>query len=272
MAAILLSLLTNLARSAIIQKDLFGADTEDDYIVAGQMLLENDMEAFTKMVLSGRVHVFKKGDVVSLGGHGGTSGFLLQVRKMGELEYYLVDSRIVDNSPPGEEPSNNEANAATIPDIHNFAPRPKPTPVPATALSTPKGFNGEVTGIKLFLNQTPEVWIRYYGNNCSRENADFDYTWYVGRFKLYVSFDRKSHKADSVDLRAQPCKPFLTLDEAKKVVAPLGLKNLRQTYDADGGSWDHDNEAIYARYLGGESGDPRLSIQTSLYNEGFISD
>jgi hypothetical protein len=157
--------------------------------------------------------------------------------------------------------------------VHSEAPtEPVPTPVPATALSTPRGFNGEVTGIKLFLNQTPEVWIKYYGNNGTRENAGFEHTWYVGRFKLHVSFDRKSQKADSVALLAQPCKPVLTLDEAKKAVASLGLKNFQPTYDTNGGSWGHDDEAIYARYFSSGSGNPWLSIQTSLYNQSFIGD
>jgi hypothetical protein len=150
---------------------------------------------------------------------------------------------------------------------------PKATPVPASALSTPKGFNGDVVDIKLFLNQTLEAWKKCYGNNGIPENAGFEYTWYVGRFKLHVSFDRRLHKADSVSLSAQPCKPALTLDEAKKVMASLGLKNFQPINNTNSCSWGHEDGAVYASYAGGASDDHRLSIQTSLFYEGgFISD
>jgi hypothetical protein len=104
---------------------------------------------------------------------------------------------------------------------------PKPTPVPATALSAPKGFNGNVTGIKLFLNQEPATWIKYYGTNLARDASGLEYVWYVGRFELRVGFDPQSHKAESVDLSAQPCKPVLTLEEATELMASLGLKSFQ---------------------------------------------
>jgi hypothetical protein len=154
------------------------------------------------------------------------------------------------------------------------APMSKPTPVPATALSIPKGFNGDVTGIKLFLNEAPDVWIKYYGNKAQQNIGGLDYTWYVGRFQLGIGFDRRSHKADAVNISAQPCQTALTLDEAKKLMASLGLKTSRSNSNrANSAVWGDPDEAVYASYRGGESGGAGLLIQTSLFQRGgFIED
>jgi hypothetical protein len=99
--------------------------------------------------------------------------------------------------------------------------------------------------------------------------------WYVGRFQLLVDFDRTSHKGDLVNLSAQPCQPVLTLDEAKKLMASLGLKTFKPYSNRpNSGTWGHPDDAIYARYQGDESDDHILVIETALlYNkDGFVGE
>jgi hypothetical protein len=190
---------------------------------------------------------------------------------------------VKDSAPPEEgikPSSSNETNAGAAPTPDSSlpaepAPIPKPTPVPATALSIPKGFNGEITGIKLFLNQEPASWIKYYGNTGYQNPAGPNYLWYVGRFQLRVGFDRKSHKGDSVNLSAQPCQPVLTLAEAKKLMASLGLKTFSPNFSRpNSGTWGHPDDPICARYQGDESDDHVLVIETALLynNEGFVGE
>jgi hypothetical protein len=170
-AGILLSLLPSPARSEIIQLNCVGGDTEADFDLAYQTVKENDYEAMGRMLLSGKVHYFSKGDIVSVTGHGGFLSSLVRVRKRGEIEsYYLPYEWVKDSTPPEQatKSSSNERTAEPTPTsspafITESAPPPKPTPVPAAALSTPKGFDGKVTGIKLFLNQDPATWTKYYG-------------------------------------------------------------------------------------------------------------
>jgi hypothetical protein len=90
-----------------------------------------------------------------------------------------------------------------------------------------------------------------------------------------VGFDPKSHKADSVNLSAQPCTDPLTLDEAKEVTGSVGLKSFQPYFDgAASGSWGRFDGAVHATYRGtNQSDDHLLVIQTQLlYNsEGFVT-
>lgn len=283
-AGILLTLLPSLARSEIIQLDCFGGATEDDVTLIYKILKDHDTQALAQMVISGKAAVFSKGETVSVIGHGGFLSSLDRVRKRGEIEsFYLPYEWVKDSAPPEDGPkpsSSNETNAGAAPTPDSSlpaepAPIPKPTPVPATALSIPKGFNGEITGIKLFLNQEPASWIKYYGNTGHQNPAGPNYLWYVGRFQLRVGFDRKSHKGDSVNLSAQPCQPVLTLAEAKKLMASLGLKTFSPNLSRpNSGTWGHPDDPICARYQGDESDDHVLVIETALLynNEGFVGE
>jgi hypothetical protein len=73
--------------------------------------------------------------------------------------------------------------------------------------------------------------------------------WYVGRFQPLMHFDRTSHKGDLVILSAQPCQRVLTPDEAKKLMASLGLETFKPYSNrANSGTWSHPDDGIYPRY------------------------
>lgn len=114
---------------------------------------------------------------------------------------------------------------------------------------------------------------------CSMEACDasgLQYLWYVGRFELHVGFDRKSHKADSVSVSAQPCTQPLTLEEAKELMGSVGLKSFPPYFaGAASGTWGRSDGAVHATYRGNnQSGDHLLVIQTQLLysNEGFLTE
>jgi hypothetical protein len=90
-----------------------------------------------------------------------------------------------------------------------------------------------------------------------------------------VGFDPKPHKADSVNLSAQPCTQPLTLEEAKDLIASRGLKSFQPSFDgASSGSWGPSNGAVRATYRGNQSDDHLLVIETRLLysNEGFLTE
>jgi hypothetical protein len=105
------------------------------------------------------------------------------------------------------------------------------------------------------------------------DSSGSQYRWYVGRFELIVGFDRRSHKADWVNLSAQPCTPPLTLEEAKEVMSSVGLKNFQPYFDgAAAGTWGQSDGPVHATFRGND--DHLLSIETQLLeNSGaFITD
>jgi hypothetical protein len=247
-----------------------------DYLWEAQELEKivssDDKAAAIRFVLEGKTVPLKKGTKVQVMDDGwGTS--LEKVRPFGSTDSLWVQKECTSRSPV--EPDA-EATPSPSPALVQAKPpweppsTPKPTPIPATTLSTPKGSNGDITGIKLFLNQEPAFWIKYYGNAGDQNPDGLDYIWYIGRFQLRVGFDRDSRKADSVNLSAQPYKQVLTLDEAKKLMASLGLKTFRPYYDGGNfGTWENPNQTIHAIYLS----DHVLGIQTPLfYNNGVVSE